>query len=261
MDFMIGISLLHATYLSDSNPLDHRDLWLDRAELPARIDYVVAMNEEDHRAVASTQGVARILSKPRDKYSTAVQNWNAAAQLARGELLFVISDDLHPPQGWDTAIEALVKRYNPLVDEFAIKIQDSPSDLDTLLRHPIISRAFYQTFGLFDSNFRGVFCDNDITMRAYLSSRILDGRSVRFEHAHPHFDQNIPESMSHAKINTPEECDFGNERFRKKFSPVTVIIKLNRLTLPSPNWRQHLQIAGSKIALAVLRPSTQMKAL
>lgn len=255
------ISLLHATYLSDANPLDHRDHWLDRADFPSRIEYVVAMNEEDHRAVASTQGATRIVSRPQDKYSTAVQNWNAAARAAQGELLFVISDDLHPPQGWDTAIEALVERHDPLVEDFAIKIQDSPSDLDTLLRHPIISRAFYESFGLFDPDFRGVFCDNDITMRAYLSSRILDGRSIRFGHLHPHSDQNIPESKSHAKINTPEECVLGNEIFRRKFSPITVSIKVNRLSLPSPNRLQQLQIGASKLTLAVLNPLTKMRGL
>lgn len=254
---MLKISLLHATYFSDPGPLAHRDRWLAQAAEPSRIDYVVAMNKEDFHAIKTTKATNRVVNTPRDHYSTAVQNWNAAAELATGDLLFVISDDLHPPQGWDIALGALIDRLDPTTDTFAIKVQDSPNPADTTLRHPLVSRAFYQNFGLFDSNFRGVFCDNDITIRAYLFSHIVDGRSVAFTHAHPHFDHAVPQSISHAKINAPAEYSLGREIFRKKFSPASAGLNLNRLQLPTPALRHWLDIILRKILLAIAKPATR----
>jgi hypothetical protein len=254
---MLKISLLHATYFSDCTPLAHRDRWLAEAAEPSHVDYVVAMNEEDSRAIETTKSITRAVSAPQDHYSTAVQNWNAAAELAVGDLLFVISDDLNPPHGWDAALRALVDRHNPVTETFAVKVQDSPNPADTTLRHPLISRAFYNDFGLFDPEFRGVFCDNDITIRAYLFSRTVDGRSVEFTHAHPHFDQTVAESISQTKINAPAEYDLGRKVFRKKFSPIHAGLRLNRLRLPTPALHHWLDRSFRRILLAVLKPATR----
>lgn len=253
---MLKISLLHATFMSDADPLTHRDRWLELAASPSRVDYVVAMNLDDSRAVACTTGATRAVTTPRDTYSTAVQNWNAAAEIATGDLLVVISDDLFPSANWDEALELLVGQYDPRVTDFAIKIQDSPNSADMTLRHPVVSRRFYTRFGLFDPNFRGVFCDNDITMRAYLFSRILDGRSLVVPHAHPHFDHDVHETISQKKINATEEYDYGREVFKKKFFPATFGLTLNRLTLPTPSARHFLGRGLRRWALAVLKPST-----
>lgn len=230
---MITISLLHATYRSPTGPRHHRDAWLSLAQTPERIEYIVAMDDSDRPAITDTEGMMRAVNTPRDTFSTAVQNWNSAATLASGDLLFVISDDLHPSPGWDVQLDALVGQRNPIAEDFALKIQDSPSPFHTTLRHPVISRKFYERFGLFDDSFRGVFCDNDITLRALLYSQIVDGRAVVFSHAHPHFDPTHSETESHHKINRPEEYDFGRQAFHRKYSPFHRGLKLNGLTLPT----------------------------
>jgi len=99
--------------------------------------------------------------------------------------------------GWDESLASLCRSLDPLLVDFAVKIKDSPNHADTTLRHPIVSRKFFESFGLFDPNFRGVYCDNDITMRAYLLSQILDGRELSFRHSHPHFERDVEESISH----------------------------------------------------------------
>lgn len=237
---MLTISLLHATYLSPIGPLRHRDAWLSLAESPGRIEYIAAMDESDRSAITETERILRAINHPRDTMSTAVQNWNSAAKLSSGDLLFVISDDLLPGPGWDTQIDALVMNHDPTANDFAIKVQDSPTPSETTLRHPLVSRRFYEKFGLFDDSFRGVFCDNDITFRALLYSKILDGRIVKFSHAHPHFDTTVSETLSHYKINRSEEYAFGRNVFQNKYWPFHLGVNLNKLTLPTGTQRAGL---------------------
>lgn len=239
---MLTISLLHATYRSPIGPLRHRDAWLSLAESPGRIEYIAAMDDSDRSAIAETEGILRAINHPRDTLSTAVQNWNSAAELSSGDLLLVISDDLLPGPGWDAQIEALVVSHDPTANDFAIKVQDSPTASDTTLRHPLVSRRFYERFGLFDDSFRGVFCDNDITLRALLYSKILDGRDVKFSHAHPHFDTAVSETLSHYKINRSEEYAFGRNVFQNKYSPFHLGVNLNKLTLPTGKQRPGLPL-------------------
>jgi len=228
---MLRISLLHATYMSGVSPSAHRDEWLREARFSERIEYICAMNDTDSWAIERTRDVIRVVNQAPDEFSTAVQNWNSAAALATGDLLVVISDDLFPPRDWDVSLEELAAPHSPLDKDFAIKIQDSPFPDDTTLRHPVVSRRFYERFGLFDDDFRGVYCDNDITLRAFLVSVILDGRDIKFHHAHPHFDRGVDETVSHRKINTPQEYELGSTLFRRKWFPLAWKLNLNRLVL------------------------------
>jgi len=98
---------------------------------------------------------------------------------------------------------------NPKNETFAIKIRDSPEPQDTLMRHPIVSRAFFEQYGLFNENFNGVYCDNDITLRAFWEAILIDGRSASFEHSHPAINHEVVASESHAKMNRSEEYRHG----------------------------------------------------
>jgi len=228
---MLKISLLHATYQNSTNPRFHRDSWLETAKNRERIQYIFAMNDNDETSLEATRGALRAVNHPKDEYSTAVQNWNSAAALADGDLLFVISDDLHPPKWWDEQLEEIVGSRDPLNDNFVIKVTDGPSSEETVLRHPIASRNYYEQYGLFDEDFRGVYCDSDFTLRALLFSNILDGRTIKFLHAHPHFDRSIEETPSQIKINDKKEYELGKKLFNKKWSPVQFGLTLNRLPL------------------------------
>jgi len=227
---------------------------LAAAHDPSRVSHVFAMEENDETAVAETVGHTRAITSPTDDYSSAVQNWNAAAEKADGDLLFVISDDLNPFPGWDENLESLCRSLDPLLVDFTVKIKDSPNHADTTLRHPIVSRKFFESFGLFDSDFRGVYCDNDITMRAYLLSQILDGRELSFRHSHPHFERDVAESASHKKINASREYEKGASVFRRKYSPLHRGLNLNRLSLPTPTVRDTLKRGLRRFLFALLKP-------
>ena len=78
-----------------------------------------------------------------------------------------------------------------MTTRFAVKLADSPTKNDTLLRHPVVSHAFYARHGLFSPSYDGLYCDKDLTTRAFWRAVILDGRSLALEHSHPSLDPRV----------------------------------------------------------------------
>jgi hypothetical protein len=223
------ISLLHATYRRQGGPTEVMKVWLGRADRPERVEYIFAMDTDDHASVAQTEGHLRTVNPRSSGRVTSVRNWNAAAAVAGGDLLMVISDDLFPPQGWDSTLTAMIRRVDPLSVPFAVKVRDSTSGTSTLMRHPIVSRAYYSSFGLFSDAYFGLYCDNDITTRAFWRSIILDGRSISFHHENPILYSSLTPSESHLMINTAREREHGKALYEsswprwKRLAPVYLL--------------------------------------
>ena len=197
---MPSVSLLHATFHA-VDPVGVRDTWLTRARYRDRVEHIFALDADDDDSSAATKGHRRVMSPPGNGVVTSVRNWNAAAAAATGDLLFVIADDLLPPEEWDVALRDTIRGLDPHRAAFAVKIRDGGNARDTVLRHPIVSRRFYVQYGLFCPAFRGVFCDNDISIRAFRSAVIIDGRHVPFLHGDPR-RSSTPETLS-KKLGEP----------------------------------------------------------
>jgi hypothetical protein len=209
------ISLLHATFKRLGGPFEVRDAWLGRAVDPGSIEYIVSMDADDSTTVLLTEGITRFINPPMGGAVTAVRNWNAAAAASQGDLLVVIADDLFPPYAWDRTLLEMVGRLNPHRTPFAVNVSDAaaPHDVRVLLRHPIISRAFYNKFGLFSPSYRGVYCDGDFTARAFWRSVILDGRALRLEHRRPTPNEEFASAESQLRISRREEYDYGRAQY------------------------------------------------
>lgn len=246
----LRFALLHATYHRAGGPLEVREAWLSRADLPERVEHIFAMDADDVDSVASTEGMTRVVGEPTGGV-TSVRNWNAAAAISTADLLVVVADDLFPPQGWDTALAQVVAPLDPTTDAFAIKLTDDPSFGDRLLRHPVVSRAFYERHGLFSPKFDGVYCDNDITRRAFWRSVILDGRSVVLDHRHPTLEDGHQRSMSHGRINAGDEYVRGESTYNSLWSWRHRASAV-RLVPPAVSRRGHLAVMLCRQTLLVL---------
>lgn len=208
----VTISLLHATYRAGHSALGVRGAWLSEAAVKSRVEHIFALDANDAASMAATQGFRRVVGAPRPGRVTAVRNWNAAASVASGDLLFVIADDLLPPTGWDVQLSRLMCCLDPRRNAFAVKVFDGgPPEKAPLLRHPVVSRAFYSRFGLFDPRYDGVYCDNDLSKRAFWRAVIIDGREMRLQHCHP--DAGAERSESHQRMNDPAEYVLGLRTF------------------------------------------------
>lgn len=198
------ISLVHATYHREGGVDEIIEARLGSARQPDRVEYVLARDADDP-ATTRHRSVVTVTHPPDPVWSTAVRNWNAAAAAATGDLLLAIADDLYPSDGWDDHLRRLTGGLDPRRVDYAIKIGDSPRRRDVQLRHPVLSRRFYELFGLYDPRFHGLGCGMDLTRRAFWTSLIIDGRDLRVEHRHPTRAHPMPSSRSQARQNREPE--------------------------------------------------------
>jgi len=209
-------SLVHATYNSQLSLADHFDKWIRTARDPGAIEYIFALEEGDLNALEAPSGFQIVKTQSPDEYSTSVLNWNSAAAASTGQVLVTVSDDLTPPPNWDYRLREAIGQIDPSASRFVVKVDDSQSKFNSLVSHPIVSRAHYRDLGLFDSRYRSMFCDNDFTWTAFLRSQILDLRTLVFTHGHPHIGD-FPETESQAKNNRRLEYEYGASQFKKKW--------------------------------------------
>jgi hypothetical protein len=205
----VAISLLHATYHSGTRAVIVRDAWLSLAEQPGRIEHIFSLDDDDIETLSATEGFRRVVNPALPGVVTSVRNWNAAATSARGDLLFVIADDLFPPSGWDTQLLTILRTVDRRRNAFAVKLNDNGAG-DVLLRHPVVSRRFYERFGLFNSAFQGVYCDDDLTRRAFRNAVIIDGRSLVLDHKRH-------SSESTDRLNSHSEYEYGIAAFEARW--------------------------------------------
>ena len=227
-----SISLLHATWFSSRNPLSHRDEWLSFSANPEAIEYIPAMDADDLDACNDTSALKRFVGPAQKSsgFSSAVKNWNGAAQLARGSLLFVISDDLFPPNNWDQQILEKLYGLRPEFDEFVLKVRDTPFHRDWRVSHPIVSKQYYHSFGLFCNDYSHLYVDRDFTLFAFWNSVIFDGRDIFFRHEHPSLNPEISPNVSQQRGNRAIEREHGRAVFKRRWRPTARITKIRFVT-------------------------------
>jgi hypothetical protein len=200
------ISLLHATYRAGPPAVALRDLWFQSAKSPDDVEHVFALDADDELSLSATLGYLRVVNPPSPDRVSAVRNWNSAAAASSGALLFVIADDLEPVPDWDATLRSIVGTLDPQRFPFAIGLADNRG---SLMRHPLISRCFYSRFGLFAPEFSGVYCDHDITFRAFNMAVVLDGQQLSLLHHRPNNTEGFEWSDSQIRLNAPEEYETG----------------------------------------------------
>jgi hypothetical protein len=202
------IALLHATYHRPGGVGPLRDAWLGRADRADLVDYIVAMDGDDP-AVRDTAGWHRVVGPPSDGTVSAVRNWNAAAAASSADLLVVLADDLFPEPGWDTTLRRMLDGWDPQAVAYAVKITDSPDPgrpRCCAIRSCPGGSTSRRGSSLHSCGW--VYCDDEITRRAYWRALILDGRRLAFDHAHPTLTGQV-ETTSHHLVNRDTEHALG----------------------------------------------------
>lgn len=178
------ISLLHATRGRSSQAVSTREVWLNHADDPSRVQHIFAVDSDDAASLEMSKQFVSVVS---DKKS-CVAAWNLAARKARGDLIVQLSDDWVPCQGWDSKLLEECGEADLQQREIVIAINDGHRK-DQLLCMAICSRARLEKQGdLFFEGYESVFSDNEFSHRAWRDGIVVDARSrIRFEHQHPAF--------------------------------------------------------------------------
>jgi hypothetical protein len=190
------ISLLHATRGRPELPLRARQLWLDAAQHPDRIEHIFAIDSDDtlaREALASYQ--PRVVEQ---LGLGCVGAWNLAAQHSTGDILVQLSDDWLPVQHWDTLFD---HRIGTLKKPRVLVVSDGHRT-DDLLCMAILNRKRYQQQGFFLSpSYTGVYSDDEFSFRAYEDQVIVQARDIVLTHQHPNYDPTVAIDETYAQQN------------------------------------------------------------
>jgi hypothetical protein len=234
------LSLLHPTARvkpSSSFPRGWRaafDLYLERADHPERIEYVLAVHEsrwEGFHVSALADGpqgeefaaVQWIKNTGRD---CAVAQLNCAAAASTGKLLMGVMDDLEPPEHWDTLVQEAFEsgcdypHESDYSGEYVMHLSSgSPSDRELMIAGAI-TRKRYERYGyILNPQFESMFSDNYFTWQARRDEqegkcKIITRLDIEFKHNHPLFGRGKPDEL-YALQNRPEAYREGAATFAR----------------------------------------------
>ncbi len=190
------ISLCHATRQRTSRAIACRQLWLDAAETPSRVEHLFAIDDDDaesaeilkpyHPHIVTTPGLG------------CIGAWNLAASHSTGDILVQLSDDWLPVPGWD---RLFAERLAPVRRSSVLRISDGHRS-DDLLCMAILTRSRMKQQGWFlPPAYTGVYSDDEFSFRAYEDNVIVDARDIVLVHEHPNYDSSIAMDETYLQQN------------------------------------------------------------
>ena len=251
------ISLLHASFRSKNQGKLVREAWLEAAENPDSIEHCLAFEESDMEVIQefeidlakpmfSKDGKSKCISTFPGSDSSAIRNWNAAASIASGKILFLIADDTIPLRGWDKEVTKIFSALDNCRPYF-LKISDNRCTLqrekDGLLpRHPVLNRKMYEQLGwVFNPKFSGGGADDELLIIGIRDNCLVDARQLRIHHSYGNlFDSN-------GQLN----CGCNGVKTSLNRSVSQRLIQIHRRTLGEvveefgPSWKVLVQIASN----------------
>jgi glycosyltransferase involved in cell wall biosynthesis len=200
------ITLLHATRNRPQKAWECREKWMALASEPDHIEYIMAVDSDDKASRELAKQFRHVVVEP----GSCVRAWNAAARMARGEILIQLSDDFSPPQDWDATIS---KAFEDILAGAVLAVSDG-NRKDSLLCMAILNRERLEAQGdLFFEGYESVFSDNEFSHRAWADGVVIDRRAdLVFEHAHPFFGKGELDATYQA-TNAPERYERGRALF------------------------------------------------
>jgi len=206
------ISLIHATRGRVNKAIQCREMWLDLATMPARIEHIFGIDADDKESLRWLKSFNHVVSPDR----TCVSAWNLAAKKATGEILIQLSDDWVPYRGWDADLLREVEGHDPNETEFAIAISDGARK-GNLMCMAIMSRARYNAQGgeMFSPEYEGVWSDDEFSHRAYRDGIVFDAKHIVFHHMHPAHGKGEMDA-TYAHQNDVAKYKRGEEAFRRR---------------------------------------------
>lgn len=177
------ISLLHSTARLPDGWRAAMEAFLANATDPKNVEYILAVNEDQTfslplDALAGWGGAALV----QKSVNGSNAGYNAAAKVARGDILMTIADDYFPRASWDDEI----RRAIPDVSQEVVLDVDNLDGSSWLVPVPILTRKYYERYGyVFYPGYRGLCADNEFTEQARRDGVVKSARHIVFEHRHP----------------------------------------------------------------------------
>jgi hypothetical protein len=198
----VKISLCHSTARLPVGWIEAHRTWLNRADAPAQIEYVLAVDHDRLLELEHPKGeTIRDIDKANVKLAinrkrhSAVDGWNASARAATGDLLVTVSDDWFPPLHWDTQMRQVITNHVQHAGngrgEYVLDV-DNGDGAFPLLPFSILTRKYLERLirdfgyeGFFYPEYWGMMADCEFTDLAREHGVVINARHMKFTHLNP----------------------------------------------------------------------------
>jgi hypothetical protein len=219
----IVFSLCHATARFPQWK-DAAAAWLAKCDHPENVEYLLGIHSNDiHRMGVNMLprfGHNRIVVN--NARSCSVDNWNAAANQAKGQILLNIADDWFPCEQWDTKLLELIPDLNA---EVAVDVDTGSSGYPNahhLLPFSIITRPYLERLksqygydGFFYPEYTSMYSDEEFTWLAKRDGVVVSAWQHLFEHRHPVHGKGQMDDV-YRKQNAPEHYAAGKKLMERR---------------------------------------------
>lgn len=166
----MNISIIHPSRSRASIANQVRTEWITKADKD--IEYIFSLDNDD---IQNNKYDGDCIY---NNNRSAIDAINNGAEVAKGDLFIVVSDDFSCPEHWDTLLlEALQGK-----SDYCVKTQDGLQP--TLMTLPIMDRVYYERFGyIYHPSYRHMFCDQEMTAVAHMLGKAVT-LPLLFPHNH-----------------------------------------------------------------------------
>jgi len=224
---VITFSLCHATARFPGWKEAAR-AWFAKCDRPGNVEYILAVHESD-AAKASEQEIPdflRSIKLVNAGRNCSVDNWNAAARSALGDVLINIADDFFPCDHWDTKLLEVIP---DLRAQAAVDVDTGPSS--RLLYFSIITRAYldrlkkeYRYDGFFYPEYTSMYSDEEFTEIARHDRVVIAARQLFMEHRHPQFHKGQMDEV-YERQNAPEHYRTGKAILMRRLGEFGIAVR------------------------------------
>lgn len=211
------ISLLHPSRSRVDKSFETLSKWMDRAK-SSDIELIVSVDDDDPGRQTYVEVYGNIYNTFDVRTSgvlvnpnrSAVDAINAAAKVATGDIMIVLSDDTDCPDNWAELIEMEVRGKK----DFVLRVEDGIQPW--LVTAPIFDRTYYNRFGyVYHPDFRHMFADTHYTHIAFGLNRVIKS-NLLFPHLHYSVKKLgiKPDEINHRADRTTSE---GRDLYLKLF--------------------------------------------
>lgn len=174
------ISILHPSRSRPKQSFETISKWIQKAGM-SDFEIILSVDSDDsqlgmyYELYSNLQHAFTLLEI--DNKST-VEAVNAAARIAQGNIMIVVSDDTDCPPSWATKI----LRYTEGKSDFVLKVKDGIQP--KMITMPILDRKYFQRDGhIYNPAFKHAWADRFFTELAYKRKRVFE-KNIMFRHLH-----------------------------------------------------------------------------
>lgn len=210
-----AISIIHPSRGRAEMAFNTAKKWLELADNKSQIEYWFSCDSDDAQMQQYIHFVSQLGVQA--KYSvnrSAIQAINRVAEMVKGNLLIVVSDDFDCFQGWDSFL------LNNLAGktDYLVKTSDGYMNNNWLITLPIMDRAYYNRFGyIYQPDYLHLFSDTEMTCVGNMLGKVIDLQNPNAVFQHNHYTIN---KMAKDAINEKNDATWtqGKELFLSRMA-------------------------------------------